>query len=128
MLITCTNDRKAAMVVTTPAAGLLAPGTAELVVWIGATAGPDVVAGDGIRRCGEALRELQTPGAAYGAKLSTGTDGSIKSAVVAAAGAPTVTDNDVAIAYGATFNVDGTTISPVWKRAIERFLEERKAA
>ena len=107
MLITCTSDRKEAMVITTPAAGVVTPGAGELVIWIGATAGPDVVAGNGIRRCGEALREADTPGAAYSAKLVTGTSGSLKSAVVVAAGAPTVTDNDVAIAYAADFNVDG---------------------
>ncbi len=128
MLITCTNDRKAAMVVTTPAAGLLAPETAELVVWIGATAGPDVAARDGLQRCLEALREAGTPGEAYGAELLTAAGGTAKSQVTVAAGAPTVTDNDVGIAYGATFNVDGTTITPVVLRAMEKFLEEQKAA
>lgn len=128
MLITATNDRKGAMVVTTPAAGLLAPGASELVVWIGATAGPDVVARDGIQRCLEGLREADTPAAAYGAELDTGANGGPKSLATVAAGAPTVTDNDVAIAYGAAFNVGGTSITAVVKRAMELFIEQQKVA
>ena len=128
MLITCTNDIKKDMIVTTPTAGLLAPGTAELVVWVGATAGPNVSINEGIRDCLDALREAGTPGAAYGAKLTTAAGGNAKSQVIVAVGAPTVTDNDVAVAYGATFNVDGTSITPVVIRAIEKFLEQDKAA
>lgn len=119
MLITATNDVVKDMVVTTPVAGLLAPGASECVFWVGA----NVIQLDavvGIDECSDALRELMTPGAAYGATMP---GGGASSSVVVAAGAPTVTDDDVAIAYGASFNVAGTSITPVVKAAILKYIE-----
>ena len=127
MLITATSDIKKNMVVTTPAAGSLAPGAAELVLWFGGDAGPDVVARNGVQRCLEGLREADTPGAAYGAKVDTGALGGPKPQVVVAAGAPTVSDKEVGIAYGASFHAEGKSITAVVNRAMERFLEEQKS-
>jgi hypothetical protein len=120
MLITAINDVVKDMVVTDPAAGLLAPGASECVFWIGANV-VQVDAVVGIEECSDALREVGTPGAAYGAEMP---GGGASSNVVVAAGAPTVTDDDVAVAYGASFNVDGTSITPIVKAAILRYIEE----
>lgn len=131
MLVIATTDIKKDMVVSDPAAGAAVPGDGELALWVGTSlAGSDAQAVAALHRCIEAIQEAGSPNAGVSASLTTSLYGSGKSRVSVGAASAVPASNGVQIAYGATFQADEDA-NVIWKdvakRAIEKFLEARKA-
>ena len=130
------NQSKHQMVVSDVLVGVISVGSQDLIVWVGSTALATknyVEINSALRRCRDAIIEFGSPEPIADFEVvahCVPTDPKSAVDVVNQAALPSLTEADVAILYGngATEGASSKLIVDRINMAIEKFLEDQKAA